>query len=241
MEYIAIVSIVLIAAFVKGITGLGFSLITLPLLLLLGFSAKELIPVLMLCNLFASILIVLQKKDYLLIDKKGKNLIIYGALFTILGVIVLNKIPGKGLLIFLSIFFALISIFTFLKKDRKSKTFHIGIYRIAGATAGFITGCISISGPPLAIFLQHTHLNKTQFREIFAWFSITTAVVALIGYYYADMLTWKTLEYSSITIPLLFAGSYTGKRLNNKISKSFFEKMILALCIFSSIALLSKL
>lgn len=241
MEYAFIIIIVLAAAFIKGITGFGFSLITLPLLLLLGFSAKELIPVLMFCNLFASILIVLQKKDYRLIDKKGRSLIIYGALFTILGVFTLKQIPSKGLLIFLSIFFALISLMTFLKKNKKIKMFQIGIYRIAGAVSGFLTGCISISGPPLAIFLQQTHLNKTQFREIFAWFSITTAIVALIGYYYTDMITWKTLEYSSITIPLLFVGSYTGKRLNNKISKDFFEKMILILCVFSFIALIMKI
>lgn len=239
MEYIAIVIVVLLAAFVKGVTGFGFALVSLPLLMF-WFPAKELIPVLMFCNLFASILIVLQKKEYKLIDKKARSLIIYGAVFTIFGVLVLNYIPNKVLVTILAIFFIIMSIFSILK-NKRIHFYNIGIYRLAGAVCGFLTGCISVSGPPLALFLHQINVTNKQFREIFAWFSITTATVALSGYYFADLLTWKTLELSAISIPLLFAGSYTGKRLNNKIPKPFFEKLILAICIFSSIALLLKL
>ncbi len=239
MEYVAIIVIVLLAAFVKGVTGFGFALVSLPLLMF-WFPAKELIPVLMLCNLFASILIVLQKKEYKLIDKKSRSLIIYGAIFTIFGVTLLKNIPNKALIVILAVFFIVMSIFSMLKHKKISK-YKIGIYRLAGAVCGFLTGCISVSGPPLALFLHQVNVNNRQFREIFAWFSITTATVALISYYFADLLTWKTLELSAISIPLLFIGSYTGKRLNNLIPKAFFEKMILAICIFSSVALLLKL
>lgn len=239
MEYAAIVIIILLAAFVKGVTGFGFALVSLPLLMF-WYPAKELIPVLMLCNLFASILIVLQKKEYKLIDRKSRSLIIYGAIFTIFGVTLLKHIPPKALIIILAVFFIIMSIFSLLK-NKRIHLYKIGIYRLAGAVCGFLTGCISVSGPPLALFLHQVNVDNKQFREIFAWFSITTATIALTGYYFADLLTWKTLELSAISIPLLFIGSYTGKRLNNLIPKVFFEKMILAICIFSSVALLFKL
>ncbi len=240
MEYVAIVIIVLNAAFVKGVTGFGFALVSLPLLMLFGFDAKELIPVLMFCNLFASILIVLQKKEYKLIDRKSRSLIIYGALFTLLGVAVLNRIPSKALVIILAFFFIAMSVFSLLK-HRRIHFYNISIYRLAGAVCGFLTGCISVSGPPLALFLHQVNVNNKQFREIFAWFSITTATIALTGYYFSDLLTWKTLELSAISIPLLFIGSYTGKRLNHRLSQPFFEKLILGICIFSSITLLLKI
>lgn len=239
MEYAPIIIIVLLAAFVKGVTGFGFALVSLPLLMF-WFPAKELIPVLMFCNLFASILIVLQKKEYKLIDRKARSLIIYGAVFTIFGVLVLNYIANQTLVGILAIFFIVMSIFSLLK-NKRIHLYKIGIYRLAGSICGFLTGCISVSGPPLALFLHQVNVDNKQFREIFAWFSITTASVALIGYYFSDLLTWKTLELSAISIPLLFIGSYTGKRLNNLIPKPFFEKLILAICIFSSIALLMKL
>lgn len=239
MEYAPIIIIVLLAAFVKGVTGFGFALVSLPLLMF-WFPAKELIPVLMFCNLFASTLIVLQKKEYKLINKKARSLIIYGAVFTILGVLILSYIPNRVLVGILAIFFIVMSIFSLLK-NKRIHFYKIGIYRLAGAVCGFLTGCISVSGPPLALFLHQVNVDNKQFREIFAWFSITTASIALTGYYFADLLTWKTVELSVISIPLLFIGSYTGKRLNSLIPKPFFEKMILAICIFSSIALLFKL
>ncbi|MBS9768933.1 MAG: sulfite exporter TauE/SafE family protein [Flavobacteriaceae bacterium] len=240
MEYVAIVVIILISAFIKGVTGFGFALVSLPLLMLFGFDAKALIPLLMLCNLFASILIVLQKKEYKLIDKKSRSLIIYGAVFTIFGVAVLNYITNKTLVPILAIFFIIMSIFSMLKHKR-IHFYNIGIYRLAGAVCGFLTGCISVSGPPLALFLHQVNVNNKQFREIFAWFSITTATIALVGYYFSDFLTWQTLKLSAISIPLLFIGSYTGKRLNHRLSQSFFEKLILGICIFSSVALLWKI
>ncbi|PVX50730.1 hypothetical protein C7377_1044 [Balneicella halophila] len=239
MEYLAIVIIVLIAAFVKGVTGFGFALVSLPLLMF-WFPAKELIPVLMFCNLFASILIVLQKKEYKLIDKKGQSLIIYGAIFTILGVATLNYIPDKALTAVIAIFFIIMSIFSLIK-NKRIRFYNIGIYKTAGAICGFLTGCISVSGPPLALFLNQVNVSNKQFREIFAWFSITTATVALTGYYFAELLTWQTLKLSAISIPLLFVGSYVGKRLNQRIPQHLFEKLILGICIFSSIALLMKL
>lgn len=53
MEIFWIIIIVLAASLVKGITGFGFALVSLPLLLI-WYSPREIIPVLILCNLIAS-------------------------------------------------------------------------------------------------------------------------------------------------------------------------------------------
>jgi uncharacterized membrane protein YfcA len=92
MELTWIILIVVIASLVKGITGFGFALVSLPPLMI-WYSPKEIIPVLLLCNLFSSIIIVLQKKEHKLINKQFKSLIIHGALFTIVGVMFLNICP----------------------------------------------------------------------------------------------------------------------------------------------------
>lgn len=63
MDWLFILLVVLIASLVKGITGFGFALVSLPILVA-WFPVKELIPVLTICNLLASIVIVLQKKKY---------------------------------------------------------------------------------------------------------------------------------------------------------------------------------
>ena len=56
MLNIWIILIIIISSLIKGITGFGFALLSFPLLLT-WYSPKEIIPVLMICNLIASVLI----------------------------------------------------------------------------------------------------------------------------------------------------------------------------------------
>jgi len=238
MELFWIILIVLIASLIKGITGFGFALVSLPPLLI-WYSPIELIPVLILCNLIASIIIVLQRKDQKLINKQFRTLIAYGAVFTITGVLALNYF-SEGLIIrIMSAFFMLLSVLSLIgiKYSIKQTPF---AYKLAGAVLGFLTGSISISGPPLALFLYATKVSNQQFREVFAWFSIVTSIIALTGYAFTEILTFQTFKIAGLFLPILFIGSFIGKRINRFLPIKVFEKSILLITLGASIFLLVK-
>lgn len=111
MLNIWIILIILISSLIKGITGFGFALLSFPLLLT-WYSPKEIIPVLMICNLIASIMIVLQKKEYKMLDKQSYYLIGTGGLFTIAGVIALSSTDGKWLIRLSGILFIVLTIYS---------------------------------------------------------------------------------------------------------------------------------
>lgn len=230
--------VVVIASLVKGITGFGFALVALPPLMI-WYSPKEIIPVLLLCNLFASVLIILQKKDRQLINRQFKWLIIFGALFTIVGVIFLKYLPEHLLIVIVSIFLIILTVLSILGVQYPIKITNRS-YKIAGAFLGFLTGSISISGPPMALFLYSAKVDKQQFREIFSWFSIVTSIVALAGYVVLGILTIESLKMSLLFLPILFIGSFIGKKLNNLIPLIVFKKAILIITLFSSIFILLK-
>lgn len=230
--------VVVIASLVKGITGFGFALVALPPLMI-WYSPKEIIPVLLLCNLFASVLIILQKKDRQLINRQFKWLIIFGALFTIVGVIFLKYLPEHLLIVIVSIFLIILTVLSILGVQYPIKITNRS-YKIAGAFLGFLTGSISISGPPMALFLYSAKVDKQQFREIFSWFSIVTSIVALAGYVVLGILTIESLKMSLLFLPILFIGSFIGKKLNNLIPLIVFKKAILIITLFSSVFILLK-
>jgi uncharacterized protein len=238
MDYLWIILVVVAASLIKGITGFGFALISLPLLIR-WYSPKELIPVLVMCNLFASTIIVMQKKERKLIGDKFRNLIIYGGIFTILGVAILNKISDNILIKILGIFFILMSLLSLLNVKYQIKGTTLA-FKIAGSILGFLTGSISISGPPLALFLHSANVDNQEFREIFAWFSIVTAIVAIVGYAFYGMISMQTIKMTFLFLPILFAGSYVGKRLNQKMSLTFFKKITVFITLILSIFLLFK-
>jgi uncharacterized membrane protein YfcA len=220
----------------KGITGFGFSLIALPLLSF-WFSPKDLIPVLILCNLTTSLIIVLQKKDRKLINEQSRSLIFFGAMFSIFGVIAMKHITEQALIWVLCALFIAISVYSLLgfhfacKASKRSN-------RIAGAFIGFISGSTSIDGPPLVLFLNSINADKQEFREIIAWFSLATATISLLAYAFFGLLTMQTLKMTLVFLPILFLGSFLGKRLNHYIPFALFRQMSLFMSLFSSILLM---
>lgn len=238
MELFWIILIVVIASLVKGSTGFGFALVALPPLMI-WYAPKEIIPILLLCNLLSSIIIVLQKKERQLINKQFKSLIIYGALFTIAGVLFLKYLPEELMIVVLSVFLILLSLLSILGVQYPIKLSDRS-YKIAGAFLGFLTGSISISGPPMALFLYSAKVDNQQFREIFSWFSIVTSIVALAGYIMLGILTFKFIEMALLFLPILFIGSFIGKKLNHIIPLMVFKKAILFITLFSSIFILLK-
>lgn len=239
MEMVWIILVIVAASLIKGITGFGFALVSLPLLSF-WYSPKELIPVLILCNLVASVIIVLQKKDRKLINQRFKSLIISGALFTFIGVVTLKVISEDVLIIIMSAFFIILSILSLAGVNYSIKLSDLS-YKIAGAFCGFLTGCISVSGPPLALFLNMANVDNQEFREIFSWFSIVTSIVAIGGFYALDMITPSTYKMTLLILPILFLGSYFGKKLNHLMPLKLFQKISIVITLLASVFLLLSL
>lgn len=232
-----IILVIVFSSLIKGITGFGFALISFPLLII-WYPAKEIIPVLMICNLIASILIVLQKKEHKLLDKQSSLLMVAGGLFTIVGVIALSRSDGKMLIQFAGIFFIALTLFSLIKSKAQDGSLPNYAYLLAGAVIGFLTGAISVSGPPLALFLNRAKVSNRKFREIFAWFSVITATIAIIGYYQAGLITPQTIKTSLIFTPILLTGTVIGKKMNTIMSIRSFKTTNIILTLVSSVLLL---
>lgn len=239
MPNIWVIIIIMFSSLIKGITGFGFALVSLPLLLM-WYTPKEIIPVLMICNLIASIMIVLQKKEHKLLDKQSYYLIAAGGIFTIAGVIALSSTDGKWLIRFSGILFIFLTIYSLARKKPKNINMRNRAYLLAGAFIGFLTGAISVSGPPLALFLNKANISNQKFREIFAAFSIITAVIAILGYYQAGMMTLQTLELTFIFVPLLLMGTILGKKINTIMPIEKFQTINIVLTLIASIILVMQ-
>lgn len=242
MEIFYLIVIVFFASLVKGVTGFGFALVSLPFLMF-WYSPKEIIPILILCNLFTSLIIILQKKDRKLVDDKYKVMIYYASFFTIIGVLILKYLPEDDLIVFMSVFFIFMSLLSIVglkifKKAKKIMSKRSCKYM--GAFLGFITGSISISGPPMVLFLQRAEVDKQEFREIFAWFSVSTAFIASVVYVFLGFFNTENIKLILMFLPLLYIGTFVGKRLNAYISAQMFKSFSILLVIVSSIILLLK-
>ncbi len=229
--------IVVLSSLLKGITGFGFALMSLPLLMM-WYSPKEIIPVLMMCNLLASFFIILQKKSEPLVSKPFRWMIISGGGFTIFGVLVLKNMPEVTLIHVTAILAIVFTLLTIIKKDIIKVRLPKVAYITAGALIGFLTGTISVSGPPLALFLNIAKVNNKEFREIFAWFNVVAASVAVIGYWQIGLINFTSIKLVAIFTPILLVGTIVGKRLNNSLPHELFRMITLVIALVASSLLL---
>ncbi len=238
MELFWILLIVSVASLIKGVTGFGFALVALPPLLI-WYPPVEIIPVLLVCNLISSTIIVLQKKEKGLVKREYISLIVWGGIFSFAGAAVLKYIPEEMMIRTITVVFiilTLLTIFSFKKVVSISKL----TYKISGAVIGFLTGAISVSGPPLALLLNLTKVSNREFREIFSWFNIVTSVIAIAGYLSMGLLTHESLKMLLMFFPILYVGSFIGKRLNSFIPSNIFRSATLAITLISCVVLLIR-
>lgn len=236
-NYLITAMIVFLAALIKGSTGFGFSMTALPLLIF-QYTVKTAVPIITIWSLTTSLIIILQKKEFK-VDRENNALIFWGAIGTITGTLILANLEEKALTLVVAVIFACLTIlslagFQFKIKNRKLATIQTGLL------SGTLAGSISISGPPITLFLNALQIRKEEFREIFARFDIVTSIVALIGFSIAGYLKRETFLFALIFVPVIYSGTFLGKRINRKIPQKTFRTVNLALSLISCILLVIK-
>jgi uncharacterized membrane protein YfcA len=88
------------------------------------------------------------------------------------------------------------------------------------------------------VFLNKAKVSNQQFREIFAWFSVITAAIAIVGYKYAGLLTVHTIKTALLFTPILLSGTILGKQLNASLSVSSFKIINTILTLIASVLLI---
>jgi len=236
-DYLITATIVLLAALIKGSTGFGFSMTALPLLIF-NNAVKTVVPIITIWSLTTSLIIILQKKEFK-VNRENNALILWGALGTITGTLILANLEEKVLTLVVSVIFACLTIlslagFQFKIKNRSKATIQTGLL------SGILAGSISISGPPITLLLNALQIRKEEFREIFARFDIVTSIVALIGFSITGYLNNQTFLFALFFVPVIYSGTFIGKRINRLIPQNLFRTVNLALSLISCLLLVFR-
>lgn len=230
-----ILGIIFISGIVKGTTGFGFALFSLPLLVHF-IPIKTLIPIITLFNLFSSVQIIIQSHG-LKLNKPLIFLSVMGTIGVFSGTLILKYLPDHKLKLLCAVVLIILSIMFLTGYRFKIRKLRRG-NAIAGFISGFLGGSLSVSGPPLALFLTSLKLDTKNFRFTFAWFSIITAFIAIIDYVKIGLVHLNTFKIFIISLPVLLISVQTGKLLNKKLSVTLFYKGVVIITLLAGILLL---
>ena len=240
LTYLVVGIALLLAAFVKGVTGLGFPLIATPTVALL-LDIRTAVTVLILPNLFMDSAQVIRDGLPYEIFRRFKALIAPTIVGVFLGTLVLVKTPLWILNLFLGVMVLIFVISNLLKLDfTVSPQQEKFLSPLFGFLSGFLNGVTNAAGPALAIYFYSLKLEKHAFVKSMATIFVTTKLSQLVAISTWNLFNWYTLKLSVLVILFTLAGFYAGIKAQDRINQKKFNRGLLALLAFVGVILIIR-
>ncbi|ACT03343.1 sulfite exporter TauE/SafE family protein [Paenibacillus sp. JDR-2] len=225
-ELVFVFMIVLLAGFVQGLTSFGFALISMPLLVKL-MPMQQAVPVVVVLSLLTNIAVLYSSRKHIRI-RQIWPLLAASLLAAPLGTYALLYVPANALKLGAGLLVAVVSILML-----SGKSFPLGrlAYMPVGAVSGFLNGSISMSGPPVALFLTNQGLDKMTFRANITAYALILNIITIGTYMYEGLLNETSMKTVGWAVPALIIGVIIGikavGRLNDKLFKTIALWLIL--------------
>ena len=235
----AIAAAILLAAyFIRGITGFGSGLISVPLLALF-LPLKFVVPLILLLDFTASIVIGGFNFKRVKWGEVGV-LIPFGIVGVILGTSLLVSLPPEPMLIALAAFvfiFALRSLFYIHGDKLASRAWAIP----ASLTGGTVGALFGTGGPPYVIYLTHRIRDKSDLRATFSALFFTEGVMRIASFLVAGLLMTANVWIAYFAaLPLVLGALYLGGRVHVGLSQAQMTRLVGLLLLVSSVSLSFK-
>jgi len=174
------------------------------------------------------------------LDKK--LILLFGVpsvVLTILGAYLVTYISQDVLQIILGTFILVFSIYSLIKPDFKVPAARINTI-IGGSLSGFLQGLVGIGGPLRGAFLISYNLDKFKYIATLAAIAVIIDATRIPIYLANNLLEPLFYYYIPILAVIGIAGSYTGKRIVNKIPPNTFKKVVLVALALASLLLIYR-
>jgi len=239
LEQIAATAAILLAAyFIRGITGFGSGLISVPLLALF-LPLQFVVPLILLLDFTASIVIGGFNFKRVKWDEVGV-LIPFGMVGVILGTSLLVNLPPEPMLIALAGFVFVFAMRSLLNLHG-DKLISRGWAVPASLTGGTVGALFGTGGPPYVIYLSHRIRDKSELRATFSALFFTEGLTRIGSFLVAGLLMTASVWVAFFAaLPLVLGALYLGGRVHVGIGPGQMARLVGVLLLVSSVSLLFK-
>lgn len=232
------VGVLLLAYFVRGISGFGSGLLAVPLLAL-KFPLTVVVPLMLLLDFTASLVIGGLNFKQVRWDEV-RPLMPFSVLGVVLGTTLLVSLPKQPLLIGLGIFvliFALRSLLNMPGEKSISRWWAIP----ASLSGGTIGGLFGTGGPPYVIYLTRRIQEKGELRATFSGVFFLEGLFRIGSFVAAGLLVntqiWKGY---AMGLPIALLALYAGSHVHTGLSNAQIKRVIGGLLLVSGVSLIIK-
>jgi uncharacterized membrane protein YfcA len=220
-------AVTLIAAVVNGALGYGFSSITVPLALLF-MASRTLNPTLVLVEVALNGYVLWINRDAVPDVRRRMSPIVLGLVPGIaLGTAGVAMVRPDWLKLWT--FAVLLPLILLQAAGLRRPLRGEGRWGIAfGGAVGALYSLTTISGPPLALFLNNQGLPKREFRASLGFIRLAEASFTAAAYWYAGLFTGEALRLVPVIVPSLAIGVPLGAWVIRHVEPETFRRICMS-------------
>jgi uncharacterized protein len=224
---VAVAAALLVAAFVKGTSGMGFPMIATPMVALL-LDIRTAVVILIIPNLIMDAMQIFRGSLSVQIFRRFKWLLLWTVLGVFLGTKVLVMLPPWIINLTLGL-----TILTFVASSLLRIRLEVSprgekiLSPVIGIVGGFLNGMTNAAGPAPAIYLYSLRLPKVEFIKSIATIFIVTKLSQLVAVSTWNLFDRATLELSLGVTLFVLAGFYLGLKAQDRVNQENFNRALL--------------
>lgn len=230
-------AVLVVAYFVRGLTGFGSGLISIPLLVLL-LPLQAVVPLIVLLDYTASFSQSVSAHEKVR-WREVVPLLPFSMAGVLAGLLILKTMSAAAMSHALGVFVLFFAVYQFFGVEtaaRYSKAWAV----LAGGSGGLIGTLFGTGGPFYIIYFRLRGLDKSELRATFAATFLIDGGWRLVGYAASGFFTRDFLLTALAALPVMAVALYAGGRIHSRISQNTFQRAISLLLVCSGLALLLK-
>lgn len=222
----------LLSAIIRQISGFGFALLSMPLITLIA-GIRVATPLVAITATTVGLLVMTDCWQHA--DRKAlRHLLLTGILGIPLGVLLFSHLPelwmkrGLGALLLSYGFYSLVMPELPVMQDGF-------LTALFGFTGGLLTGAFNTGGPPVVIYATLRRWSPEKFRSTLQLYFLVVSALAMIGHAAVGLWSSKLLWFYLAALPALLLGTYWGEKINLRIPKPLFNRIIYGLLLVTGL------
>jgi uncharacterized membrane protein YfcA len=231
-------AVIFVAYALRGATGFGAGVVSIPLLLL-ALPLQVVIPLVTAMGMLASFGQVVHQ--WCFVDWAAlRRLLIPSVLGVAIGLWLFKALDPEVLLRALAVFIIGYSIWGYLPR-RAGRPAPAWLAPLAGALGGFVATVFGgMAGPLYAVYLRTRALDKAKFRATMAFALVSLSTLRATGYGGLGFYDARVLWLLAAALPVLVVAMIAGDRWHARLDEARFGHVVAALLVASGAALLFK-
>jgi uncharacterized membrane protein YfcA len=238
-EHVAATAAILLTAyFIRGVTGFGSGLVSVPLLALF-LPLQFVVPLILLLDFTSSI--VIGGFNFRRVQWREVGVLIpFGIAGVAIGTSLLVNMPKTPMLIALAVFVFIFAVRSLLN-IKGDKPVSRGWAIPASLTGGTVGALFGTGGPPYVIYLSHRIHDKSDLRASFSALFFTEGITRIASFVIAGLLLSRDVWFAYFAaLPIILGSLYFGGRVHVGLSPAQMTRLVGGLLLISSLSLLLK-